>query len=106
MRHCKKVVDDKGYLLLTCKFVGGPIRRHNHFLDRSYDKLRSVDYRCRKELASQFEGKQHPDIAVYNYRDGKKLLLDTTITHPWSKTNLTGSSKKAGFVKEKEKDDK
>ena len=43
--------------------------------------LRSVDLRSRKELTAQFQGKQRPDIAVYNYRDGKKLLLNITITH-------------------------
>ena len=71
--------------------------------------LRSVDFRCKKEITAQFEGKQRPDIAVYNYRDGKKLLLDITVTHPWSKTNLSGSSKRAGFAataKETEKNTK
>ena len=56
----------------------------------------------------QFEGKQCTDIAVYNYHDGKKLLLDIVITHSSSKTNLTDSSEKAGFAasaKEKEKKD-
>ena len=55
------------------------------------------------------ERKQRPDIAVYNYYDSKELLLDTTITYLWSKTNLTGSSEKAGFAastKKKEKDEK
>ena len=97
-------------MVTICKFGGGPIRRHDHFLllDSFYDMLQSVNYRCRKELTSPFEGKQRPDITVYNYRDSKRLL-DITITHPWSKTNLTGSSEKAGFAasaKEKEKDEK
>ena len=82
VNQCGKDVDDKGYHLLTCKFGGGPIRRHDHFLDSYYDMLRSVDLRCRKELTSQFEGKQRPDIAVYNYRDGKKLLLDIMHRYP------------------------
>ena len=71
--------------------------------------LRSVYFRCKKEITAQFEGKQRPDIAVYNYRDGKKLLLDITVTQPWSKTNLSGSSERAGFAataKEKEKNTK
>ena len=104
--QCDKDVDDKGYHLLTCKFGGGPIRRHDHFMDSFYEMLRSVDLHCRKELTAQFQGKQRPDIAVYNYRDGKKLLLDITITHVWSATNLSGSSEKAGFAassKEREK---
>ena len=109
INQCGKDVDQKGYHLLTCKFGGGPIRRHDHFLDSYYDMLRSVDFRCKKEITAQFEGKQHPDIAIYNYRDGKKLLLDITVTHPWSKTNLSGSSERAGFAataKEKEKNTK
>ena len=75
--------------------------------------LRSVDFRCKKEITAQFEGKQRPNIAVYNYCDcllpSKKLLLDITVTHPWSKTNLSGSSKTAGLAataKEKEKNTK
>ena len=48
--------------------------------------------------SAQFEGKQRPDIAIYNYKDGKKLLLDVTITHPWAKNNLSGSSQTAGFA--------
>ena len=41
-----------------------------------------------------------------HYRDGKKLLLDITVTHVWSATNLSGSSEKTGFAassKEREK---
>ena len=71
--------------------------------------LWSVDFCCKKEITVQFEGKQHPDIAVYNYRDSKKLLLDITVTDPWSNTNLSGSSERAGFAataKEKEKNTK
>ena len=96
--QCDKDVDDNGYHLLTCRFGGGPIRRHDHFMDSFYEMLRSVDLRCRKELTAQFQGKQRPDIADYNYRDGKKLLLDITITHVWFATNLSGSSEKAGFA--------
>ena len=42
-------------------------------------------------------------------QSSKKLLLDITVTHPWSKTNLSGSSERAGFTataKEKEKNTK
>ena len=108
INQCGKDVDQKGYHLLTCKFGSGPIRHHDHFLDSYYDMLRSVDFCCKKEITAQFEGKQRPDIAVYNYHDGK-LLLDITVTHPWSKTNLSGSSERAGFAataKEKEKNTK
>ena len=98
--QCKKVVDDKGYHLLTYKFGGGPLKRHDYFLDRSYDMLQSVDYRCRKELTPQFEEKQRPnhDIAVYNYRDGINLLLDTTITHQSLFQDKSSNSEKAGFA--------
>ena len=105
INQCGKDVDQKGYHLLTCKFGGDPIRRHDHFLDSYYDMLQSADFRCKKDITAQFEGKQCRDITDYNYRDGKKLLLDITVTHPWSKTNLSGSSERAGFAataKEKE----
>ena len=47
-----------------------------------HQMLSSVGLRCRKEATEQFEGKQRPDIAVYNFDNGKKLLLDITIAHP------------------------
>ena len=48
VNQCGKDIDQKGYHLLTCKFGGGPIRRHDHFLDSYYDMLRSVDFVVRK----------------------------------------------------------
>ena len=48
INQCGKDVDQKGYRLLTCKFGGGPIRRHDHFLDSYHDMLRSADFRCKK----------------------------------------------------------
>ena len=50
------------------------------------------------EIISQFEDKKRPDIAIYNYENGKKMLLDITITHPWAVKNLSGSSEKAAFA--------
>lgn len=46
---------------------------------------------------------------MYNYQDGKKLLLDITIADPWAKKYLLGSSERAAFAaveKEKEKNAK
>ena len=60
--------------------------------------LCAVDLQCRKELTSQFADKKRPDIAIYNYRDDKKLLLDITITHPCAVRNISGSSNKAAFA--------
>ena len=71
---------------------------YNKLLALYYNMLRSVDFRCRKELTAQFKGKQQPDIAVYDFQDGKKLLLDITITHPWAQSNISGSSTRAGFA--------
>ena len=55
--------------------------------------------RCRKELTTQFEHKKRPDIAIYKYKDGKKMLLDITITHPFAVKNLSGNSEKAAFAR-------
>ena len=49
-----------------------------------HQMLFSVGLQCRKEVTKQFEGKQRPYIAVYNFENGKKLLLDITIAHPWA----------------------
>ena len=35
-----------------------------------HQMLSSVGLRCRKEVTEQFEGKQRPDIAVYNFDNG------------------------------------
>ena len=60
--------------------------------------LSSVGLRCRKELTKQFEGKQCPDIAVYNFDNGKKLLLDIAIAHPWAQNYIGQSCTTAGFA--------
>ncbi|XP_062506125.1 uncharacterized protein LOC134182711 [Corticium candelabrum] len=106
---CGKDIDKQGYHLLTCKFGGGPIFRHDRFLDNYYNMLQEVGFHCRKELTAQFQNKQCPNIAVYDFHEGKKLLLDITITHPWAQSNISGSSTMAGFAaveKEKQKDKK
>ena len=54
--------------------------------------------RCRKELTEQFEGKKRPDIAVYDFDNGKKLLLDITIAHPWAQNYISRSCTTAGFA--------
>ena len=60
--------------------------------------LSSVGLPCRKELTEQFEGKQGPDIAVYDFDNGKKLLLDITITHPWAQNYISRSCTTARFA--------
>ena len=100
---CGKDIDKQGYHLLTCKFGGGPIFRHDGYLDIYYNMLREVGFHCRKELTAQFQNKQRPDIAVYDFHEGKKLLLDITITHPWAQSNISGSSTTAGLQQWKKK---
>ena len=60
--------------------------------------LSSVGLRCRKELTEHLEGKERPDIAVYDFDNGKKLLLDITIAHPWAQNYISQSCKTAGFT--------
>ena len=107
--QCKQPLDSSGYHILTCKWGGGIIRRHDHIADCLYKMLTSVGYRCRKELPDQFDGKQRPDVAVYDYKDGKKLLLDVTIAHPAARKYISKSHSVAGFAateREKQKNTK
>ena len=107
--QCGQPIDIEGYHAMTCKWGGGPIKRHDSVLDCFYDMSKSLGFHCRKELTAQFENKQRPDIAIYNYKDGKKLLLDVTITHPLAKRSISASCSKPGFAaaeKEREKDSK
>ena len=67
-------VDLYSYHLMTFKWGGGPIHRHDHLSDSLYDMFRSLGFRCKKELQNQFLGKKRPDVAVYDYNQGKKLL--------------------------------
>ena len=97
VEECNKSMDNEGYHALTCKCGGGAITRHDRVLDTVYNMMRELDFRCRKELQDQFKGKHRPDIAVYDYKDGKKLLLDITITHPWAQLNISGSNITAGY---------
>ena len=95
---CGKSVDPHEYHLLTCKWGGGPICHHDHLSDSLYDMFRFLNFHCKKELKNQFEGKKRPDVAVYDYHQGKKLLLDMTATHPWALHNITLSKKTVGYA--------
>ncbi|XP_065834209.1 uncharacterized protein [Oscarella lobularis] len=44
--------------------------------------LRSVNYHCELEGQGDFGDFKRPDISIYDYQDGKKLLLDVSIIHP------------------------
>ena len=44
--------------------------------------LRSVGFQCQLEKLHEFPEKRRPDISVYNYKDGKKLLLDIRVVNP------------------------
>ncbi len=63
-----------------------------------HQMLFSVGLQCRKEVTKQFEGKQRPDITVYNFDNGKKLLLDITIAHPWAQNYIGRSCTTAGLA--------
>ena len=69
--QCGEPIDKFGYHLLTCKWGEGAIHRHDRGLDSVHQMLSSVGLRCRKDLIEQFEGKQRPDIAVYDFDNGK-----------------------------------
>ena len=108
-QNCGNSVDLYGYHLLTCKWGGGPIHRHDHLSDSLYDMFRSLGFRCKKELQNQFLGKKRPDVAVYDYNQGKKLLLDMTVTHPWALHNIGSSKTISGYAassKERSKNSK
>ena len=96
--QCGEPIDKFGYHLLTCKWGGGAIHRHDRGLDSVHQMLSSVGLRCRKDLIEQFEGKQRPDIAVYDFDNGKKLLLDITISHPWAQNYIGRSCTTARFA--------
>ena len=98
MPNCGNSVDLYGYHLLTCKWGGGPIHRHHHLSDSLNDMFRSLGFRCKKELQNQFLGKKRPDVAVYDYNQGKKLLLDMTVTHPWALHNIGSSKQYQGML--------
>ena len=107
--QCGQQMDIKGYHAITCKWGGGPIHRHDAVLDCFFEMSKVLGFNCRKELPAQFTNKQRPDIAIYNYKDGKNLLLDVTITHPWAKRSLRSGSSTPDFAateKEKKKDGK
>ena len=107
--QCKQPLDNTGYHLLTCKWGGGIIRRHDRIVDCLFQMVTSVGLRCRKELTNQFAGKERPDVAIYDYQDGKKLLLDVTVAHPQAKKYMSKSCSIAGFAaaeREKQKNSK
>ena len=69
--QCVQPIDVEGHHAMTCKWGGGPIKRHDNVLNCFYDMFKSLGFHCRKELTTQFENKQRSDIAIYNYRGGR-----------------------------------
>ena len=51
-----------------------------------------------EKLTEKYESKQRPDIAVYDYDNGKKLLLDITIAYPWAQNYISRSCTTAWFA--------
>ena len=96
--QCGEPIDNFGYRLLASKWGGGAIHRHDRILDSVHQMLSSVGLRCWKELTEEFESKQRPDIAVYDFNNGKKLLLDITIAHHWAQNYIGRCCTTAGFA--------
>ena len=94
----KEPIDDTGYHILICKWGGGAIHRHDSITNSVFQNAILSWVSMPKELTNQFEGKQRPDIAVYDYVDGEKLWLDITIAHPFAKQYITKSFTNAGYA--------
>ena len=71
--------------------------------------LRAVNYRVEMEKEKEFDDKKWPDIGVYDFENGKKLLLDITVIHPLSLVVVTQSANVNGYAaiaRDKVKNDK
>ena len=71
--------------------------------------LMSVNYRVVLEQEREFQDKKRPDFGIYNFENGKKLLLDISVIHPLSQAVITGSTQENGFAaahRDKTKDEK
>ena len=79
--NCGVQMAADGYHLLTCPKDGGFIRRHDAWQHCWQQMLRSVNYRVEMEKEKELEDKKRPDIGVYDFENGKKLLLDITVIH-------------------------
>ena len=79
---CSTTWDEAGYHALTCRKDGGQTRRHDHIQHTWLSLLRSVNFHCELEELGDFGDFKRPDISIYDYQDGKKLLLDVSIIHP------------------------
>ena len=55
-------------------------------------------FAMQEKLTEKFECKQRPDIAVYDYDNGKKLLLDIPIAYPWAQNYISRSCTTAEFA--------
>ena len=77
------------------------MNRHDGFLHRFYIQLSMPE-----GSIGSFPRKKRPDIAVYDYSEGKKLLLDITITHPHSKNFILAASVNSGHAAGKKRNRK
>ena len=96
--NCGVVCDARGYHVMTCPKDGGAIRRHDMVQDIWFRMLRSVNFRCELEKSNEFSDKKRPDIGVYNFDQGKKILLDVSITHPLGVNVQSQAANVSGFA--------
>ena len=97
--NCGAEVDDLGYHVITCAVGSGATRRNNAIQFGWLKMLQSVNYVCDLEREHQLDNSnKRPDIGVFNFNDGKKLLLDVSIAHPQASTVLPQSAKNAGHA--------
>ena len=104
---CGATIDNEGYHTLTCARGLGAVRRHNAIQHTWLNLLHSVNYVCDLEREHQFDDdNKRPDIGVFNFKDGRKLLLDVSVIHPQSGSVLARSARSDGAAAAKRDEDK
>ena len=104
---CGAAIDNDGYHTLTCARGSGAVRRHNAIQHTWINLLHSVNYLCDLEREHQFDDdNKRPDIGVFNFKDGRKLLLDVSVIHPQSGSVLARGACSDGAAAAKREEDK
>ena len=82
------------------------MRRHDAVQYAWTAMLRSVGFQCELEKLHEFPDKRRADISVYNYKDGKKLLLDISVVNPQVPAFLSHSADSSGAAASRRDEEK
>ena len=95
--ECGRPLDNKGYLLITCKLGAETVWTHECVADAWSELLRELGVQHKQEPRNRYVcSDDGSDIIMFDSDLGLNEELDIYLAHPWSKSVLTKAARNEG----------